>query len=159
VVQVRPGEQVATLILPGKLDAAAHPGTVLGYRYQPSYQRVLRVVAANGDVADDLGRGAGLPSEAPTDFSIYDRGGELLIFFPPVTAAGDRYQNLYVVTQIEGEQGWVTTSTEVLGVLRAGRLEQIGETCRTGTSLVIGPGETVPRPGAVPLDDVPGQPF
>jgi hypothetical protein len=87
---VQQGEQVANTLLVSGINATLHPRLALKYRYQPSYQKVTKVVAKDGTVATFLGKGSSLPPLASiSGFSYFDKNGELYIFDVPGDGAGD----------------------------------------------------------------------
>lgn len=167
VVFVHKNELVSNALLVSEVAASQHDNLVLLHRYLPSRQVVVKVVAADGTLAQATtpARGTSLPNPLPTTFSIFDKNGELYIFGVPKTADGSRFQDVFVITQPTSTSGFVTTQANIAGKVATvngqRRLQPISQTCgdKAESSIVVGtPGTAGPIGAPLPVDDVADKP-
>ncbi|MCC6628601.1 MAG: hypothetical protein IT340_14515, partial [Chloroflexi bacterium] len=160
VVAVRPGERVVNALLLAGVDAAAHPHLALRLQYQRSFQKILRVVAADGTIATPTG-GTRLPASPPSGFQYIDVNGTLTIYNVPVVDGV--HQDLYVEMEITATAGFITATASIAGTISATGITPLGNTCgdRADTTIFAGtPGvDYGPFPGRAPVDLVPVLPF
>lgn len=151
LVQVQPGERVATGIFVGGVDAAQVPNLVLSVQIQPNRQSLVAIVAADGTVAS----AASGPS---TTFSYSLSGNVVTIYGVPQDGLGG-YQDIWLITDVSAGNGTITTVAGIAGTIesRDGKtvLRPLGNTSGdTSQSSIVG-GTAGTRTGALLVDDVP----